>query len=221
MKQIDNKALALLFAVVLISISSRSMGQIQFGVTVKGGMCKVIEENRNFTYDDGGYIIIPDDSYYDYGGFTSAKIFAIEGNIIERITSSRFSFEQAFGVEYKEIKEDYTQMYNNQTSKLNSGTSISFNIPVKCRYSLSGKIDTYIGLNNIFNLSTDYYIAHNPYNLRAVVGLDIMLYNRCLLGIEYGHDITSYGNFDNDKFRYKFNMLTLNFGFNLSKKAVR
>ena len=218
MNQTKNKVLALLLTIILISIASESMGQIKFGIVVKSGLCKVIQEDRNYLYDDGGYIILRDDSYFDHGGYTYAMMYGIEGNIVEQIANSRFSFEQAVGIEIKTIKEDNSPYFSDGKSHINSGNAISLYLPIKFKYRIGERFNIFIGGSNVFNFANDFYIKNNTYNVRGVAGFDFKLSDRCKLGIEYGRDITQYGSFYNDSFRYRFNLFAVKVAMKLSKK---
>ncbi|MDA3818658.1 MAG: hypothetical protein PF486_14845 [Prolixibacteraceae bacterium] len=219
MNQTKNKVLALLFTIIFISIASQSLGQIQFGLVVKSGLCKVNREDRNYSYDDGGYIILRD-YYFDHGGYTYAMMYAIEGNIVEQIANSRFSFEQAVGIEIKTIKEDNSLYFNDGESHINSGNAISLYLPVKFKYRIGERFNMFIGGSNIFNFASDFSIKSNTYNIRGVVGFDFKLSDRYQLGVEYGRDITPYANFYNDTFRYRFNLFAVEVAMRLSKRNM-
>jgi len=168
--------------------------KLMYSAAIKGGISKPNTLNRAYLYDDDGYIIRDRRRFIIADVQTYGPMFSVEASIIEKIKDWKVSFEQGFGIESK-----------------------TFTIPVKVRYELAKWATLYVGASNIFNIyqigTGDYLKTSQKYNTRGVVGFDLLLSQKYLLGCEYSYDITPFSKWKDYDVTYRFDMIALKFGF--------
>lgn len=202
----------LLTALVISALltTRTSTAQINYGVTVSGGVSNInlVQKDKHTRF--GNY-------------FTASTQAAFDLFVSEKLKSKPISFEQGISVETfaakqnipKKDYEDILLYYPNLGPRVSELRSWQLAIPLKVKYEANTWLSFFAGVNNIFFINNNKIINHK-YTLRGEVGADFLLANRFILGLEGGYDILPSGQFQDDKIFFHYYHVSAKVGILLS-----
>jgi hypothetical protein len=190
--------------------------QIKYTLELIGGISNKHGINKDYVYDEYGYIHKDIRKTYDGNVYYYGPTFGIGASIIEPIGKSKFALEQGIQFEQKSYYLGFIpEVSPDKASIRDKRVFNAIAVPFKVRYSITNGIVVYGGANNLFNAFNSQYPndTYKNYTLRALLGVDAKISNRYFLGLEYGYDITPYDQMNKHiQIFYHFDVLSFKVG---------
>lgn len=185
-----NTKLIKLFTLVFFLMPLISFAQIDYGMSLAGGVSNI-------------YVLDLDDNSKTVNYFRPYPKLSVGGFIIERISNSRYSFEQ--GISFERSGSVVWLPLDIYEDLINEGyeaeQSCSFNtyqvsVPLKMKYDFENWLAFVLGINNTFYLTDYEYFVNRFYAIGGILGADIKIGRKFVFGLQCNADFSHTGKCD-------------------------
>ena len=208
-KNMKKKILLTALVISALLTTRTSTAQINYGVTVSGGVSNInlVQKDKHTRF--GNY-------------FTASTQAAFDLFVSEKLKSKPISFEQGISVENFGFIQNVPKKYYDDAiiffpdlQRMHEGRTWHLAIPLKVKYEVKKWVGLFAGISNVFIVRQDIPI-NQKYALRGELGADFLLANRYILGIEGGYDILPSGMDKEYGFYFRYYYVSAKVGILLS-----